>query len=235
MFPQQPQQQFRTAGADVKFFYGSGTSASVSSQKTWNKPAGVSHVYMMLIGAGGSPPIGGSGGGSAAVTVWYGAAQHVPNSLIVVAGHATSLLSGVSSTITNSKTPISYNLLTANGGSENGTGGGAMTANNFAASGFFQSVAGQSGSSGGTTASPTTFLSGGSGGSSSVVANYGYEVPTSGGIDGYFQIQPIIVSLGGKANTGGATAGIGGIGCGGGCSGSVAALGGQGLVLIASW
>jgi hypothetical protein len=212
MFPQQPQQQFRTAGADVQLFY---------SNSAWSKPPGVSHVYMMLIGGGGNGDST-NGGGSGAVTVWYGAAQHVPDSLVVSV-----------STGNASNTTVNYRassgliaLLTANAATSSG-GASAMTANQFAASGFFRSIAGQSGSNTNITASPTTFLSGGGAGASIITANYGYTAP-SGTNDGFFMLQPIIVGRG--ANGAGARAGIG-------CGGSFQALpyGGPGLVIIASW
>ena len=66
---------------DIQTFYGTDVGNLIT--QSWNKPVGVSHVYMMLIGAGGQGD-NTNGGGSGAVTVWYGAAQHVPNSLVVV-------------------------------------------------------------------------------------------------------------------------------------------------------
>jgi len=210
MFPQQPQQQFRTAGADVKLFY---------SSSTWNKPVGVSHVYMMLVGGGGNGNTTTSGGGSGAVTVWYGAAQHVPDNLVVTV-----------STGNNVNTTVNYRarsgliaLLTGDAASTI-TAGTAMTANQFSACGFFKSTAGQAGSLTSLTASATTFLSGGADTvTDTVTANYGYFVPGNG--NGFFQMQPIIVGAGGSG------AGLGGIGCGGGVTGK----GGSGMVLIASW
>ena len=209
MFPQQPQQQFRTAGADVRTFY---------TSSAWSKPPGVSHVYMMLIG-GGVNGAGTSGGGSGAVTVWYGAAQHVPNSLVV----SVSTGNAVNTTVNYRSSSGLIALLTANGATTI-TAGTAMTANQFTASGFFQSVAGQAGSTTDIAASATTFLSGGADAvTDDVTANYGYSVPGNG--SGFFQMQPIIVGVGGSA------AGRGGIGCGGGAD----SVGGPGLVLIASW
>jgi hypothetical protein len=183
---------------------------------SWNKPVGVSHVYMLLIGSG-SNGIGSSGGGSGAVTVWYGAAQHVPDNLVVKPA-------GI-----GGDTQVSYlgnsliTLLQARGAS--GTNAGpAATATAFPASGFFKSTAGQDGSTGNITISSTTFLSGGSDSTAeTVTANYGYFIPGNG--SGFFQMQPIIVGAGGSAN------GRGGIGCGGGGD----STGGLGMVLIASW
>jgi len=228
MFPQQPQQQFRKAGADVQIFYGSGSS-SLQTQRTWNKPVGVSHIYMMLIGSGSQGDGSTQGGGSGAVTVWYGAAQHVPNSLVVNAGTVSGANTTVSARFSNSAALPSA-LLTANG-AVTITGGVAMTANQFTASGFFQSVAGQDGSTSDNTASATTFLSGGSERLSPTTANYGYSAPAQS--SGYFQLQPIIVGLGGSQLSG-AGAGVTGtgIGCG---SGSNTGNGGVGMILIASW
>jgi hypothetical protein len=86
------------------------------------------------------------------------------------------------------------------------------------------SVLGVAGSALAIAASATTFLSGGADSiTDNVVANYGYGTPDGGA--GYFQMQPIIVGVGGSAT------GRGGIGCGGGGD----SIGGTGLVLIASW
>lgn len=201
-------------GCDIQTFYGNGIGTSV--QKSWNKPVGVSHVYMMLIGAGGNGTGTGTGGGSGAVTVWYGAAQHVPNIFRITFGtSATAVL------------PM-FNLssiLTANNGS-GATAGTASTAGPFAASGFYQSVAGQDGSSSSITASTTTFLSGGKPNTGSAVANYGYTFNSgTSRADGFFMLQPIIVGMGGQDDNNG------GLGCGGGANG----IGGNGMVLIASW
>ena len=214
MFVRQP--QFRNASADVQIFYGNRPGDN-NPQATWNKPPGVSHVYMMLIGAGGNGDST-NGGGSGAVTVWYGAAQNVPDSLEILCygpsgATNTEIRYRTTSTSTNQ-------LLVARTGSGS-TGGPAMTANAFCASGFFQSIAGQDGSPGSISASSTTFLSGG--GSSGVPGNYGYI--NSNVKAGFFMLQPIIVGTGGSA------AFPGGVGCGGGVTG----LGGQGMVLIASW
>ena len=206
-------------GCDIQTFYGSSTAASARNARTWNKPVGVSHVYMMLIGSGGA---GGTtqGGGSAGVTVWYGAAQHVPNSLVI----------NPAATNEAGDTTVSYRgtslvTLLGAGSALTTSAGAAVTAGAFAASGFYKSVAGQGGSTGDVTASTTTFLSGGSDSTSeTVTANYGYFVPGNG--SGFFQMQPIIVGAGGSAN------GRGGVGCGGGADSSI---GGPGMVLIASW
>ena len=180
---------------------------------------------MMLIGGGG---LGNSsdGGGSGAVTVWYGAAQHVPDSLVV----SVSTGSSVNTTVNYRSASGLIALLTANAG-VNTTGAAAMVANQFTASGFFGSTAGQAGSAGAQTASATTFLSGGNNGSS-MLSNYGYARP-AGQIGGFFMLQPIIV--GGGAS--GDTTLSGGIGCGSGTNlgGSISNVGGPGLVLIASW
>ena len=210
MFPQQPQQQFRTASSDVKLFY---------SSSTWNKPVGVSHVYMMLIGGGGNGNASTSGGASGAVTVWYGAAQHVPDSLVV----SVSTGNGSNTTV-NYRSRSGLIVLLTGDAASTVTAGTATSSNQFAASGFYKSVAGQAGSTASITASATTFLSGGADtATDTVTANYGYFVPGNG--SGFFQIQPILVGAGGSG------AGVAGIGCGGGVTGK----GGPGLVLIASW
>lgn len=219
MFPQQPQQQFRTAGADVQIFYGSGGNAG-ANLRGWNKPPGVSHVYMMLIGGGGDGNGVDTGGGSGAVTVWYGAAQHVPDSLIVSISRGNNL-----NTTVFYRTPSGLTELIDADGANTNTAGTATIANAFTASGFFKSTAGQAGGVGNIAASATTFLSGGADLSTEdVVANYGYD-STATNAKGYFQMQPIIVGVGGSG------AGVGGIGCGGGTFGT----GGQGMALIASW
>lgn len=232
MFVRQNQQQFRNSNADVQIFYGSSTTGNANhALKSWNKPVGISHIYMMLIGAGGTGD-GTNGGGSGAVTVWYGAAQNVPDSLVVQCGGVTSggtgLASVVSARFSNSASAPSA-LLQADAASSS-TGASAMTANQFTASGFFQSVAGQAGSSGLITASTTTFLSGGgtSGGANPERANYGYTTTNSVASPGYFILQPIIVGIGGTDDQ------KGGIGCGAGVTAG-ATLPGPGMVLIASW
>ena len=208
-------------GCDIQTFYGAGNN---NQQYTWNKPVGVSHVYMMLIGGGGTGNTV-AGGGSGAVTVWYGAAQHVPSSLIVRP-------SGVGvlgpSYIYYARVLTSNVLLQAN--SANGaTQGGAVSGGPFAASGFFKSTAGQDGTSGGPVSpSSTTFLSGGSDAIGNT-GNYGYDNFRYNA--GFFQMQPIIVGVG-SANSAG-TPGVSGIGCGGGASSDYP--GGPGMVLIASW
>lgn len=218
MFVRQNQQQFRNSNADVQIFYGDGEQVSATTyRQTWNKPPGVSHVYMMAIGGGGGGD-GLAGGGSGAVTVWYGAAQNVPDNLVVSVGIDSATRVGYRNTNNSIITLIQANLGILSGGT-------ATTAGVFASSGFYQSTAGQDGAAGSQGASGTTFLSGGAGGGGGTVGNYGYI--TAAGDSGYFQLQPIISGVGG----GGSSNGRGGIGCGGGISGA----GGQGMVLIASW
>lgn len=179
---------------------------------------GVSHIYMLCIGNGGTGDLT-SGGGSGGVTVWYGAAQNVPDSLIIYLYAGASV---ISARFSNS-TLVGTALL--QGYAASGLSGGiAMPANQFTASGFFQSVAGQNGSSGDPGASSTTFLSGGSNGGTT--GNYGYTTGFSTNNDGYFQLQPMIVGVGGAGSN------KGGLGCGG---GYFSGKGGQGMVLIASW
>jgi len=222
MFPQQPQQQFRTAGADVQIFYGDN-----GAEKTWVKPCGVSHVYMMLIGAGAYNVPAGSG----AVTVWYGAAQNVPNNLIVRPSRITTTVQQDSTVSYYGASGLITLLTGASGAGSGGAGvaGSATAANQFATSGFYQSVAGQAGVNGTVSPSTTTFLSGGGGGT--VTSNYGYRFDNgSNDAHGYFQLQPIIVGVG--ANTVSLNALVPGIGCGAAANGNRYS---GGLILIASW
>jgi hypothetical protein len=213
---------------NIQVFYGDGAASSTTQyEKTWVKPRGVSHVYMLLIGAGGNGVSGNRGGGSGAVTVWYGAAQNVPDSLTINvprlgAQYDTTVnvrcISGTRTT-----------LLTATGATS-GTGAAAATATAFAASGFYQSIAGQTGATTDQTASTTTFLSGGAqNNNNDIVANYGYDTTQNSAANGYFLFQPIIVGVGGGGEKNG------GIGCGGGGATSGVGRGGPGFVLIASW
>jgi hypothetical protein len=218
---------------DIQTFYGPRASATSVQTYTWNKPVGVSHVYMMCIGGGGTGD-GTQGGGSGAVTVWYGAAQHVPDSLVIQPSRAaqTSLVSyrGAGST---------YTLLSAAGGGTP-TAASASSANAFAASGFFNSVGGQAGGNGSDPGpSSTTFLGGGQRAQYVITGNYGYginDTSPSGVAQGFFQLQPIIVGVGSGPNAATGAGLPGAIGCGGGGnSGGTQFPGGPGMVLIASW
>jgi hypothetical protein len=206
-------------GCNIQTFYGDGSASGSKSRATWNKPVGVSHVYMMLIGAGGTGD-GTNGGGSGAVTVWYGAAQHIPNSLFIWVGDAQ----GTTYVTVNAAGTLSY--LSAAGAS-GATAGAATAAPAIAASGFYKSTAGQDGSNSTNSASTTTFLSGAGTGATST-SNYGYVNKQAGTnyTHGYFFMQPIIVGVAGIND------GNGGIGCGG---AAASAKGGPGMVLIASW
>ena len=227
MFVRQP--QFRNANADVQVFYGArtdGTSRNVSF--SWNKPPGVSQIYMLLIGAGANGD-GTSGGGSGAVTTWWGSARNVPDSLRLritrsEVGGGSFVYSPTDNTSTGYVGALIY-AQSPNADVET-TGGAAASETPFMNSGLWNSVAGQAGSSGSVSASGTTFLSGGAA-STSTTANYGYV--TTG--QGAFFLSPMIVGLGGLIN------GNGGIGCGGGSSTVTAGtgLGGPGMILIASW
>jgi hypothetical protein len=226
-------------------------------------------------GGGGDYLTGiGGGGGSGAVTNFMCPAFLIPDVLQVVIGRggAGGLNDGSTGNDGNptqlryqQKATTGYLLLEALAGSAGlgglaggagGAGGAATTNNYFSAMGFLNSVAGQNGADGAAAiaASTTTFLGGGSGGAQNAVpltatGNYGYVATPNSGIvvNGFFQIQPIIVGVGGPANyaTGGTSlrAGTGGAGCGGG-GGSIHAAsgasgyggrGGDGLVVIVTW
>jgi hypothetical protein len=226
MFVRQNQQQFRNSNADVQIFYGRGSTAAPSypNTKSWNKPVGVSFVYMMLIGGGG-PGSSSGGGGSGGVTVWFGSAQHVPDSLVIAPGDIAS------DSLVLYRSGGSVSELLSAFGATTTTGAGTPSQNPFMASGFYNLTGGQNGEL--ATPSATTFLKGGYSGTTTT-SQYGYNNGTNS--FGYFQFQPIIVGVGGSDITGIPQAGtnVSGYGCGGGylTSGS---RGGPGLVLIASW
>jgi len=209
-------------GANVQIFR---EGATISD---WVKPQGASFVWFTLIGAGGTGDFNTFiGGGSGAVTNFMCPAFLIPDRLSVRVGSGST--GAVTTVLYQEKNTTGYTLLTAAIG--NGTtGGSAMTANAFTAMGFFQSVAGQSGVSGAVSASATTFLSGGGSNSSNVTGNYGYTLNnSSANATGYFQLQPIIVGLAGMGVANG------GIGCGGGVTGTNNGVGGDGLVVIITW
>lgn len=212
-------------GANVQIFQTGG------SDSDWVKPQGASFVWFTLIGAGSAGDTsGGVGGGSGAVTNFMGPAFLIPNVLRVTVGRGgqTDNAVGTPSTVTyHQKNDVGYTLLQARAGGNSGSAGSASSQNYFTAMGFFQSVDGQQGIVGGQTDSATTFLSGG-GASGATTANYGYSAPC-----GYFQMQPIIVGVGGGAS--GGLIGKGGIGCGGGTNGSAFGAGGDGMVVIITW
>jgi hypothetical protein len=213
-------------GANIQIFQGGDAQSSGHlHEKTWVKPQGASFVWFTLIGAGGGGDNATTGGGSGAVTNFMGPAFLIPDSLAVIVGKGgpvTLFTNGDSSIYYQQKNRTGYLLLNAAGAS-GATAGSNLASNYFSAMGFYQSVAGQSGITGGQTASATTFLSGG-GTSGATTANYGYSAPC-----GYFQMQPIIVGVGGGGS--GALIGQGGVGCGGGYQGD----GGDGMVIIITW
>ncbi len=213
---------------DIQIFNGianQGSGIEYRNWRAWNKPRGVSHVYMLLIGGGGFGNLT-NGGGSGAITVWYGSAQNVPDSLEVYVRGMNALTSGTFISY-RSTTGSQIDLLSAN--SSSSTAGATTTAaNEFAALGFYSNTAGDSGPGGAVSASATSFLSAGSGGTVQLItANYGYITNSNAnnGV-GYFQMQPIIVGVGS------ATANYAAIGCGTNDAGSI---GGPGMALIASW
>lgn len=216
-------------------------------------------------GGGGSDgaATGGGGGGSGAVTNCMVPAFLIPDNLQIVVGMggtggASSDSDGTGGYQSRILQPFNVQsgseILLANAGGGGGrssssgggaSGGGASASNFFSCMGFYQSIAGQSGAnvSSPTTASATTFLSGGAGGanlSGLVQGNYGYlyqnqESTLTGNI---FQMQPIIVGLGGSYSTLNDNASAGGTGCGGGGAGGAASNGGNGgngMVVIITW
>lgn len=207
-------------GCNIQTFYASGSASVTTNPRMWTKPRGVSHIYMLLIGAGGNGNLS-QGGGSGSVTVWYGSAQNVPDNLLIRVQH-TGLTEIRYANRSSTETTV---LLQTNPGSQ--SGGAAVTENYFGAMGFYQSIAGQAGSAGAISASSTTFLSGGCG-SGTATANYGYSTAA----DGFFQMQPIIVGVGAGGSTATSKAGIG---CGANINGTATGTNGPGFALIASW
>ena len=194
----------------------------------WTKPAGVSQVYMMLIGGGATGDGSTVGGSSGNVTTWFGAAQNVPDNLVVSPAAAVTSTSNGNSTTVNYRGSSLSTLLTASGGLSSGTSPTSDTANTFGNSGFYKCAIGQTGSATTVNASTTTFLSGGGGGSSTSAGNYGYSVPTFA--NGFFMLQPMIVACSTTITVGNGSRNP--IGCGS-CLASTIA--GPGFVLIASW
>lgn len=185
---------------NVQYFYKS---------SSWTKPRGVSHVYMMLIGGGGNGDGGSVGGGPGVVTTWYGAAQHVPDDLVITVSTGQGVTTSVNYRATNGLNV----LLSAASGAVGGFGT-AMTANAFTALGIFKS-------NDGNPSGTPSFLSD----INTSTYYYGYQSATNG----YFLTQPIVVGVG--PNVG--TSGKGGIGTGAGYLSTSG--GGPGLVIIAAW
>lgn len=218
-------------GANVQIFRGGYESETAkSSSQDWVKPQGASFVWFTLIGAGGGGENSTLGGGSGAVTNFMCPAFLIPDILRITPGIPgfRVMTNGTASTVVyQQKDGTGYELLNASGGSTGAGGGSAMAANAFTAMGFFQSISGQAGSSTNITASTTTFLSGGTG-SNLVTGNYGYTTGTTG--RSMFQMQPIIVGVGGQTTENGSTK-YAATGCGGG----VLQSGGPGMVVIITW
>jgi hypothetical protein len=237
-------------GANVQIFQAprlyNSTPANHQTNASWIKPKGASFVFFTLIGGGGGgagfdATDTGGGGGSGAVTNFMCPAFLIPDQLAVIVGvggaggafAANGLAGRESSIYYDVKAKEAYVLLTAQPGSfgsvgfNGGGGGAAMAANNFTAMGFLNSTAGGAGS----TTSNTTFLQGGGVSTTS----YGYN--NNAGGPGFFQMQPIIVGIGGYGN-GTTRSRVGGIGCGGGGGDSASndgGKGGDGLVVIITW
>jgi hypothetical protein len=217
--------------ANVQTFYApSSTTIGANATQTWIKPQGASFVWFTLIGGGGGSDATLAGGGSSAVTNCLVPAFLIPDELQILVGVGGGLFTNGQDTTVRYTAKGTYTLLTATSGRAAGAGGSASTSNYFSAMGFFQSVAGQAGNASTQSASATTFLSGG--GSSTITSNYGYATATGGG-NGFFQMQPIIVGVAGGSSTSDNVKT--GIGCGGALGGTNGNTGGNGLVVIISW
>jgi hypothetical protein len=210
--------------ANVQIFYSTPLAGAARRTNSWVKPQGASFVWFTLIGAGGGDDGAGSGGNSGNVTNFMCPAFLIPDTLQVLVGKGVSggLAGGTTAVIYQQKDGSGYTLLEATGGAVYPSSNTADNARAFGAMGFYQSIAGQSYQATGS-ASTTTFLSGGV--TFDNTANYGYSIATGG--DGFFQMQPIIVGVGGSK------AGKAGIGCGAG--GTAGATGGDGLAVIITW
>jgi hypothetical protein len=208
-------------GANVQIFNAPNRSGA-NNGVTWVKPQGASFVWFTLIGSGANGDGATTGGGSGAVTNFMCPAFLIPDELSIRVGSRNPTTTSV---LYQQKDGTGYLLLSAEGGT-GATAGAATAANAFTAMGFYQSIAGQNGTTGAVSASGTTFLSGGAASGGVVTSNYGYST-NIGNASGFFQLQPIIVGVGGS-NTG-----RGGIGCGGGVS--AVGPGGDGLVVIITW
>lgn len=204
-------------GANVQIFNGYAAVANANNIFEWVKPQGASFVWFTLIGPGGDGDQSTTGGGSGSVTNFMCPAFLIPDVLNVTTGTPSNNATRITY---RQKTGAGYTLLTANHAAGSAAAS-ATAANNFTAMGFYQSVAGQNGTSSTQSASATTFLSGGG---NTVTANYDYSTNRNG----FFQMQPIIVGVGGTAVAVNAN---GGIGCGGGPLGR----GGNGMVVIITW
>jgi hypothetical protein len=207
-------------GANIQIFREGGTTSD------WVKPQGASFVWFTLIGGGGGGDGSSIGGGSSAITNFMGPAFLIPDVLTVSVGRGGGAgVNGTNSVVSyRLKATTAYDLLTVNGGTAGGAGGTISTSNYFSCMGFFQSRGGQSGSGGDVNEPGNTFLTGGGSSAGFLNSSYGYSLPV-GNNSGVFQLQPIIVGMGGLG------VGTGGIGCGGGRAGR----GGDGLVVIITW
>jgi len=186
-------------GAQVSVFTGSGTTIN-ANWRVWNKPRGMSHAYMLAIGAGGRggdgfvgavAAAGGGGGGSSGSqsTLWI-PLHHLPDLLYISAtwlsGNSTSarIATNPDATANNAvlvaSTPATSNSGTAGAGGTGAAGGAIATIATcpIAGLGKYQFLVGQVGGTGGfngaatALAFPTTGLicSGGGGGGGIQVA-----------------------------------------------------------------
>lgn len=228
--------------ANVQIFYArSRTTPTTNVTATWVKPQGASFVWFTLIGAGAGGDgtdgtFSSSGGVSGEVTNAMLPAFLLPDTLQIRVGIGGTG-GGPGATAGTAGTPtIVYYQQKAGTGYEilNSSANTPMTA-----AGFYQFVAADNSSA--SVAPATSFLKGGGYRNENYIGNYGYSMLSgSSQFEGFFQMQPIIVGLGGSTNTS-YSAGDGGIGCGGAglpnTSGGtyVAGNGGNGLAVIITW
>lgn len=210
--------------ANVQIFNrNTGSSGAQSPTQTWVKPQGASFVWFTLIGAGANGD-GTSGGGSGVVTNFMCPAFLIPDSLNIEVGLSLGVHTRIWYQYTSGAGSAAYELIGAYTATSS-TAPTAYASNYFTAMGFFQSIGGQNGSTVQPGASATTFLSGGGATGFAGLGNYGYQTGGVTNNNGFFQMQPIMVGVGGMGS------GNGGIGCGGGVTGT----GGNGLVVIITW
>lgn len=165
---------------DIKYYQAAtNTGTSSWSQHRWQKPRGVSWIYMLVVGGGGpggyglnqnsGTVYGGGGGSSGGMNVVMLPAPLVPDTLSVYCGYGGSsnlanngMPTFISLSITPSITEVNYSFAYAPGGNTGnygaslGTGGAAPAAATIAncclaGRGFYAFYAGAAGGNGGST------------------------------------------------------------------------------------